>query len=161
MQQTGRTKKSEGSVPGIIDMEYNMQKSSPSKPSHSSLDTEKSIMNERLIAFLQILFAKPNYDRNGDILSLIPAVISDDLDKVLVLTSKVSEQARLVSDNMKVLADDISKERTYLSRATNFPFLSSTVITYAIQAHYHSEPIDVDSDSFKKSFSILSLLAPP
>ena len=118
-------------------------------------------MNERLIAFLQILFARPNYDRNGDISSLIPAEISDDLDEVLTATSKVTEQARLISDNIKVLSDDITKERTYLSRSTNFPFLSSTVITYAIQAHYHSESIDVDSDSLKKSFSILSLLAPP
>ena len=67
----------------------------------------------------------------------------------------------MISDSMKVLADDISKERNYLSRAAQFPFLSDTLITYAIRAHYHNETIDVDFESLKKSFSILALLAPP
>ena len=37
----------------------------------------------------------------------------------------------------------------------------STLITYSIEAHYHSESIDVDFDSLRKSFSVLALLAPP
>ena len=104
---------------------------------------------------------KPNYNRYGELLSLTPTVLSDDLQEVLTTSSKVTEQAHMISDSMKVLAEDISKERNYLSRAAQFPFLLTTLITYAIQAHYHTESIDINIESLKKSFSILGLLAPP
>ena len=67
----------------------------------------------------------------------------------------------MVHDAIKVIADKVAQEKYYLSRAANFPFLSSTLITYALQAHYHTEAIDTDLDSLKKTFSILALLAPP
>ena len=92
---------------------------------------------------------KPNYNRYGELLSLTPAVLLDNLQEILTTSTKISEQSRMISDSMKVLADDISKERNYLSRAAQFPFLSNTLITYAIQAHYHSETIDVDFESLK------------
>ena len=113
-------------------------------------------MNERLTAFLQILFAKPVFDADGDLGFLEPATISDNLQEILTLTSNTSQQAR-----MKVLLDEIASEKYYLSRNLNFPFISNTVITYALQSHYHSESIDVDLDFLKKSFSILALLPPP
>ena len=67
----------------------------------------------------------------------------------------------MVHDAIKVIADEVAQEKYYLSRAANFPFLSSTLITYALQAHYHTEAINKDLKSLKKSFSILALLAPP
>ena len=144
------------SIPQVININENKTTCST-----NASTSEGSVTNERLTAFLQILFVKPNYDRYGELLSLTPAVLSDDLQEVLTTSSKVTEQARMVSDSMKVLAEDISTERNYLSRAAKFPFLSTTLITYAIQAHYHTESIDVDLESLKKSFSILALLAPP
>ena len=144
----------ESSVPGIVNID---EKTSVS-PSASS---ESSIQNERLTAFLQILFAKPNYNRNGELLSLVPAIVSDDVQEILESTTKISEQSRMVSDNIQVLAEDISKERNYLSRSSEFPFLSSTLNTYALQAHYHGGALDSNNESLKKSFSILALLPPP
>ena len=67
----------------------------------------------------------------------------------------------MVHDAIKVIADEVAQEKYYLSRAANFPFLSSTLITYALQAHYHTGAIDTDLESLKKSFSILALLVPP
>lgn len=79
--------------------------------SASVVSSEASIMNERLTSFLQILFAVPNYNRDGKVTNLIPATITDDLQEILSSTSKVSEQARMVSNNIKALATDILKEK--------------------------------------------------
>ena len=119
------------------------------------------MINEKLTAFLQVLFAKPVFDEEGDIIYLEPAIISDSLQEILSTTTNISQQARMVADAMKVLLDDVSSEKYYVSRNVNFPYMSSTVITYAIQAHYHTESIDVDMESLKKSFSLLALLPPP
>ena len=67
----------------------------------------------------------------------------------------------MMSNSIQILAEDISKERNYLSRASAFPFLSSTLITFALQAHYHSGTLDTIDESLKKLFSILTFLAPP
>ena len=67
----------------------------------------------------------------------------------------------MVNEGIRVLSDDISRERNYISQATKFPFLSNTLLTYALQSHFHSKAINVDFESLKKTFSILSLLAPP
>ena len=144
------------SVPEVIDVIQG--KASIASNTNTS---EEAVANDRLIAFLQIMFAKPNYDRNGELLSLGPAVISDDLQEILSATTKTSVQSRMMSDSLRVLAEDISQEDSYLSRASKFPFLTNTVLSYAIQAHYHCETIDGDLESLKKSFSVLALLAPP
>ena len=39
--------------------------------------------------------------------------------------------------------------------------MSQTLITYALQAHYHSGSIDKNMESLKKAFNVLTLLAPP
>ena len=133
-----------GSIPDVINMAEEKTSSSTTVSS-----VEGSITNDRLTAFLQILFVKPNYNRYGELLSLTPAVLLDNLQEILTTSTKISEQSRMISDSMKVLADDISKERNYLSRAAQFSFLSNTLITYAIQSHYHNETIDVDFESLK------------
>ena len=54
----------------------------------SKTDTSaSSIMNNRLTAFLHIIFAKPNYNRYGEVLSLTPAVILDDLQEIFQAAS--------------------------------------------------------------------------
>ena len=115
----------------------------------TAASSECSAQNKRLTAFLQILFAKPNYNRNGELLSLVPVILSDDLQEILDSTSKISEQSRMVNDSIQVLAEDISKEKNYLSRTSEFPFLSSTLITYCLQAHYHRRALDSNNESLK------------
>ena len=117
--------------------------------------------NEKLIAFLSILFSLPSYDRSGNITGLVPGDITDEASELLLSSTSTSEQARSFGDGIEALADDISKEKNYLSRAAEFPYLSQTLITYALQAHYHSGSIDKNMESLKKSFNVLTLLAPP
>ena len=130
-------------------------------PTAESKASESTVINEKLTAFLQVLLAKPVFDQEGSIIYLEPATISDSLQEILTSTTKISEQARMVADAMKVLLEDVSNEKYYISRSVNFPYMSSTVITYALQTHYHTESIDVDMESLKKSFSLLTLLPPP
>ena len=126
-----------------------------------STDASSNAKNEKLQAFFSILFAKPLFDRKNELVSLIPASLTDEIKEIVTSSSSTSEQARELSDSIEALADDISRERCYLSRAAKFPFLSTTLITYILQAHYHSGAIDNNLESLKKSFSILSLLPPP
>ena len=65
----------------------------------------------------------------------------------------------MLGEGIKVLA--VSKEKNYLSRSCKFPFLTNTLLTYALQAHFYSGAIDENLDSLKKSFNILTLLSPP
>ena len=67
---------------------------------------------EKVILFYALLFAKPQYDKNGAIVTLLPGDISDEAMEVLSSTSSVSEQARLLGDSFRVLSEDISKERS-------------------------------------------------
>ena len=105
--------------------------------------------NDCLPAFLQIILPKPNYDRNGDLLLLVPASLSDDLQEIIDYTEKTSEQERMLSNTIQVLAKDISKERNYLSRASKFLSLSSTLIIFALQAIYRIGAFDSNGKSFK------------
>ena len=115
--------------------------------------SECLVMNERLTAFLHILFAKPAYDKDSDVSFLEPAIIADSLQEILTATSNTSQQASMVLDAIKVLSDDIADKKYYLSRSSCFPFISSTLITYMLQTHYHSKSIDVDLESLKKNHS--------
>ena len=116
----------------------------------SASTLESSVQNERLADFLQILFAKPSYDSNGELSKLIPATLSDDLQEVITATPKTSEQTQIISDSIEVLADNVKKERNYLSRASSYPFLSNDLIIYAIQAQYYSDAIDANLELLKK-----------
>ena len=142
-------------VPEVVDIPEHKTLASESKSS------ECTVINEKLTAFLQVLFAKPVFDNDGDIIYLEPATVSDGLQEILTTTTNTSQQVCMMSDAMKVLLDDVSSEKYYISRNINFPFMSSTTITYALQAHYHTESIDVDMESLKKLFSLLALLPPP
>ena len=127
----------------------------------SSANTKIVEKNEKLIAFSSILFSLPSYDRSGNLTGLVPGDITDEASELLLSSTSTSEQARSFGDGIEALADDISKEKNYLSRAAEFPYLSQTLITYVLQAHYHSGSIDKNMESLKKSFNVLTLLAPP
>ena len=105
--------------------------------------------------------SSPHYNRNGDLVSLVPADISDKVQELLTFPLTTSKQARTLINVIEVLVDNISKERSYLSRASKFPYLSSMIISYALQAHYYSGSIDDNMELLKKSFSILALLPSP
>ena len=142
------------SIPPVIDINADLTVA-------SSANTKIVEKNEKLIAFLSILFSLPSYDRSGNITGLVPGDITDEASELLLSSTSTSEQARSFGDGIEALADDISKEKNYLSRAAEFPYLSQTLITYALQAHYHSGSIDKNMESLKKSFNVLTLLAPP
>ena len=130
--------------------------------STSSTQDQKLIeKNERLIAFLQIFFSRPEYDRTGNITSLLPGQITDEALELLTSNSSTADQARALADALDALAIDVSHERTYLSRAADFPYMSQTVLTYMLQTHIHSHAIDKNYESIKKSFNLLTFLPPP
>ena len=64
--------------------------------------SECSVTNERLTAFLQIVFAKPAYDKDCDVSFLEPSIISVSLQEILTATSNTSQQAHMVSGVIKV-----------------------------------------------------------
>ena len=92
--------------------------------------------------------------------SLSPAVFTDEVKEVFGSVTKAAEQARKMAENMSSFAEDVSKERGYLSRAARFPFLSQTLVTYLLQAHVYMGNIDGDIDSIRKLLTILTLLSP-
>ena len=142
-------------IPAVVNVPEQKTVASDAKSSKCS------VTNNRLTAFLQILFAKPAYDKDGDMSFLEPAIISDSLQEILTATSNTSQQVCMVSNAIKVLPDNMTDKNYYLSRSSCFPFISSILITYALQTHYHSKFIDVDLESLKKLFSVLALLPPP
>ena len=127
----------------------------------STQDVKLLEKNERLIAFLSIFFSRPEYDRSGNIAALTPAQLTDEALELLATHSSTADQARALYDGLDALATDISRERTYLNRAADLPYLSQTVLTYMLQTHFHLHAIDKNHDSLKKSFNWLSFLPPP
>ena len=126
----------------------------------SSLDTKTSKKNDKLLNFLAVLYAKPAYDRNGTIISLTPADISDEAKELLTTATSTAEQARSLADALFAHADEIRMERNYVSRSSNFPFLSLTALTYFLQGYLHLVAIDQNIEGLKKSFNLLALLPP-
>ena len=108
------------SIPKVVDMNDEKSLTINHIDCSSSAVSKCRIMNDQLTTFLQILFSKPNYDWIGDIPSLTLGNITDDLQEIL--STKLSEQAWMIGDGLKVLSEDISKERSYFSRALKFPF---------------------------------------
>ena len=61
---------------------------------------------------------------------------------------------------MSSFAQDFSRKKTYLIRATRLPFLPHTLVTYLFQAHVYSGSIDGNIHSIRISFTIITLLYP-
>ena len=118
--------------------------------------------NERLAVFLGLVFVHPVLNVDGKMTSLSSAVFIDEVREVFGTVTKAAEQARTMTENMSSFAENVSKERGYLSRAARFPFLSRTLVTYLLQVHVRMGIIDGSIDSIAKSFTILTpLLTPP
>ena len=111
--------------------------------SSTSKDSKK---NERVIALYSILFVKAQYDRHGTVSSMLPAERSDDVMELFSSASSTSEQSRILHDSLDALSDEISTERNYLSRATRFLFLSTTVLSYMLHPNFHNGYIDSQVD---------------
>ena len=123
--------------------------------------TESKVVNknERLIAFLSILFSTPNYDRTGKLTCMTPGLISDEAMEIS--SASLAEQTRMLTDGLNALAKEQATGMQYLCRFINMPYMSQTVESYILQANYHSGFIDQSMESLQKSFSILCLLNPP
>ena len=77
--------------------------------SQSKSEEEKIVeKDEKVILIYALLFAKPQYDKNEAIVTLLPGDILDEAMEVLFSSSSVSEQASLLSDSFRVLSEDIS-----------------------------------------------------
>ena len=127
----------------------------------STDETKTMKRNEKVILFTSLLFSISEFDRNGTILSLSPGEISVEALDILSSLTSTSEQARCLHDSFAILADDVSKEKDYVSNAAESLFVSQTSYTYMIQCYYHTGPIDKSGDSIKKTFNFLNLLPPP
>ena len=106
--------------------------------------------NERVIAFYSILFAKAQYDQHGKVSAMLLAELSDDALELFSSSSSTSEQSRILHDSLDALSHEIPAERNYLSRATRFPFLSATVLSYMLHPNFHNGYIDKPAEAIKK-----------
>ena len=148
-------------IPRIIGENLNTGSGSGASVRSGSTETSKEReANERLAVFLGLVFAHPVRDTDGKTTKLAPAVFTDEVKKVFGSVTKAAEQTRTMAENMSAFAEDVSKERGYISRAARFPFLSQTLVTYLLQAHVRMGRIDGNIDSIRKSFTILTLLSP-
>ena len=148
-------------IPRVIEERLNTGGGSGSSVRSGSTETSKEReANERLAVFLGLVFAHPVRDADGKMTSLTLAVFTDEVKEVFGSVTKAAEQARTMAENMSTFAEDVSKERGYISRAARFPFLSQILVTYLLQAHVHMGSIDGNIDSIRKSFTILTLLSP-
>ena len=127
----------------------------------SALESKTIDKNERLITFMSLFFPRPQYDREGQMVTLLPAELSDEALDMLTSSTSTSDQATQLGDGLTSLADEITNERFYLSRTVKFPYLSQTVLLYIIKTIFHQGSIDKNVESIKKSFNVLALLPPP
>ena len=128
----------------------------------STQNDDKTVeKNEKIIAFLQIFFARPEYDRSGNITTLHPGVLTDEALELLSSSTTISEQARNLTDALDAFASQVKHERMYLSRGSDFPYISETVAKFMLQAHFFPHGIDKNLEGIKKSFNLLALLPPP
>ena len=117
-------------------------------------------VNERMNLFKSLLFAFPAVDASGKPTHLALGSTTYEVKELFASATSTSDQARLASLAMANLADDVSKETSYLSRAARSPQLSQTLVTYMLQSYYFNGSVDGNEDGLKKSFSILTLLVP-
>ena len=116
-------------------------------------------VNNRMNLFKSLLFAIPMFDQRHKVNHLRLVTITEEVKELFVSTSSTSDQVRLASEGMLVLAEDISIETDYLSRTTRFPKLPQTTVTYNLQSHYCSESM-VGSEETLKSLSPSSRFLP-
>ena len=81
-------------------------------------------VNERMNLFKSLRFAFSAVDTSGKPPHLTLGSITDEVKELFASATSTSDQARLASLAMVNLADDASKETSYLSRAARFPQLS-------------------------------------
>lgn len=79
--------------------------------------------NERMNLFKSLLFVFPVVDASGKPTHLTLASIIDEVKKLFFFASAISDQVKPASDEMMNLAEDVSLERSYLSRSCSYPKL--------------------------------------
>ena len=75
---------------------------------------------EQLAVFLGLVFAHPVLNVDGKMTSLSPSVFTDEVKEVFGSVTKAAKQARTMAEIMSSFAEDVSKERGYLSFAARF-----------------------------------------
>ena len=98
-----------------------------------------------------MLFAFPAVDTSSKPTHLTLGSITDEVKELFASATSRRDQARLACLAMANLADDVSKETSYLSRAARFPQLSQTLVTYMLQSQYFNGSMDGNEDGLKKT----------
>ena len=78
-------------------------------------------VNEKINLFKDLLFALPVIDISVKPIHLTLGSITNEVKELFASASTTSDQARLVSDGMYNLTEDVSLERSYLSQTSRFP----------------------------------------
>ena len=78
-------------------------------------------VNEKIHLFKYLLFALPVIYISVKPIYLTLGSITNEVKELFASASTTSYQARLVSDEMYNLTEDVSLERSYLSQASRFP----------------------------------------
>ena len=112
---------------------------------------------QETIAFLSILFSRPEYDRMGEVASLSPAKLTEEVKELLTSCSSTTEQARSLAHSLDALTVEISKERSYLGLPVHEPNRAHLETPSTLPSVIDRQNID----SIKKMFNVLALLAPP
>ena len=99
--------------------------------------TDKSIVAakfEKMIAFYQVFFSSQIINRTGDIIEVTPGLISDDVKECMETSLTIGELAKEIGVSFQAFVKQCStKERNFISKGINMPFLTSTSLTYMTQ----------------------------
>ena len=79
------------------------------------------------MAFLSVMYSHPSYDRTGLLIALSPTMLTNEEMELLTSSSSTADTSHNLTDGLEALAYNISRERSYISRTTDFPFLSQTL----------------------------------
>ena len=75
---------------------------------HESKTLDK---NKRIITFMSLFFSRPQYDRDGQMVTLLPAELSDEALDMLTSSTSTSDQATQLGDGLTSLTDQITNEK--------------------------------------------------
>ena len=105
-----------GSVPNEVAIQENKTVVTVASASESKVANK----NERLIAFLSILFSTSNYDRTGKLTGMAPGLISDETMEILTSLASLAEQSRMLANGLNALAKEQATVQ-YICQFINIP----------------------------------------
>ena len=115
----------------------------------------------KYMAFTQILLNVASFDDNGHVLAIEPCKLSTKLEECVEDAKTSADLARNIGDSFEAYVEYARSGKSYMSKAVDLPFMTTTLLTYETQLNIHQGPLDSNLSQQKKSFTALSLLPPP